>query len=89
MTAGERGDVQHKGHEIVEGDGNLRAGTKKKRSGLGDRYGQGIGYGGYDVELDQAKSQTGTADHMNEKKRGHDGEYGKRGSGVAGKDPGR
>ncbi len=56
-------DVQRKGHEIVEGDGK-HPGGKKKRSGLGENYGQGVGYGGYSVEQDQAKSRTGTADHV-------------------------
>ncbi len=55
---------QPKGHENVEGDDKHPSGTEKKRSGLGKQYGQSIGYGGYDVELDQAKSQTGTADRV-------------------------
>ena len=70
MSAGEREDVQPKGHEIVEADDKHPSGRKKKRSGLGEKYGQGVGYGGYSVELDQAKSQTGTADHMKEKDEG-------------------
>ncbi len=58
-------EVQRKGHEIVEGDEKHPAGGRKqKRSGLGENYGQGVGYGGYSVEQDQAKSQTGTADHV-------------------------
>ncbi len=58
------GEVQPKGHEIVEGDEKHPSGRKQKRTGLGKNYGQGVGYGGYSVEQDQAKSQTGTADHV-------------------------
>ena len=57
-------DVQKKGHEIVEGGEKHPGGAKKRHSGLGKNYGQGIGYGGYSAEQDQAKSQTGTADHV-------------------------
>ncbi|MGA7324172.1 MAG: hypothetical protein WBX25_06770 [Rhodomicrobium sp.] len=63
-------DVQPKGHENVEGDDKHPSGWKKKRSGLGKDYGQGVGYGGYSSELDQAKSQTGTADHVRNRDRG-------------------
>lgn len=64
MGAGDRDDVQKKGHEIVEGDHKHPTGRGKKRSGLGENYGQSVGYGGYSVEQEQAKSQTGTADHV-------------------------
>ena len=57
-------DGQPKGNENVEGDDKHPSGKKEKRSGLGENYGQGVGYGGYSVEQDQAKSQTGTADHV-------------------------
>jgi hypothetical protein len=60
----EKHDSQdHKGHEITEGDEKHPSGRKRKKDGLGHDYGQGIGYGGYEDELDQARSQTGTADH--------------------------
>ena len=68
MTQDKHEDVQRKGHEIVEGDEKHPGGKKKRHSGLGQDYGQGVGYGGYSVEQDQAKSQTGTADHVKEGK---------------------
>ncbi len=55
-------EVQHKGHEIVEGDEKHPGGARKRHSGFGKNYGQGAGYGGYSVEQNQAQSQTGTAD---------------------------
>jgi hypothetical protein len=57
------GGVDHKGHEITEGDKKHPSGRKRKSDGLGHDYGQGVGYGGYGAEQDQAQSQTGTADH--------------------------
>ncbi len=63
-------EVQPKGHEIVEGDDKHPSGKKQKRTGLGKNYGQGVGYGGYSVEQNQAKSQTGTADHVKERRGG-------------------
>jgi hypothetical protein len=59
-------EVQHKGHETVEGDEKHPAGKKQRRSGLGKNYGQGVGYCGYSVEQEQAKSLTGTGDHVKE-----------------------
>jgi hypothetical protein len=56
MNEDPRGDAQRKGHEIVEGDEKHPSGKKQKRSGLGRNYGQGVGYGGYSVEQDQAKA---------------------------------
>jgi len=66
MSTDKSAEVQHKGHETAEGDEKHPAGKRQKRSGLGENYGQGVGYGGYSVEKDQAKSQTGTADHVKE-----------------------
>ncbi len=57
-------EIDRKGHEIAPGDRKHPSGRDRRRSGLGRNYGQGVGYGGYDVELDQAESQTGTADHV-------------------------
>ena len=68
MSENDQEEVQRKGHEIVEGDEKLPGGAKKRHSGFGKNYGQGAGYGGYSVEQDQARSQTGTADLV--KKRG-------------------
>jgi hypothetical protein len=56
MSTDHSAEVQQKGHEIVEGDERHPADKKQKRSGLGKNYGQ--------VEQDQAKSQTGTGDHV-------------------------
>ncbi len=70
MSEDKGGDVQPKGHEIVEGDEKHPSGKKEKRSGLGKDYGQGVGYGGYSVEQDEAKSKTGTADHVKERRGG-------------------
>ncbi len=61
MSEKDEEEVQHKGHEIVEGDEKHPGGAKKRHSGFGKNYGQGAGYGGYSVEQDQARSQTGTA----------------------------
>jgi hypothetical protein len=60
-------EVQPKGHENVEGDDKHPAGKKERRSGLGKNYGQGVGYGGYSAELDQAQSQTGAAGRTRKK----------------------
>ncbi len=68
MGAGDRKDVEKKGHENVEADDKHPTGRGKDRSGLGKNYGQGIGYGGHGVEQDQAKSQTGTPDRIKEGK---------------------
>jgi len=62
-------DVQRKGHEIVEGDEKHPAGAKKRHSGLGENYGQGVGYGGSSVEQDQGRSQTATPDHRKDRRR--------------------
>ena len=53
-----------KGTRLSKATRSTPAGKKQKPSGLGEHYGQGVGYGGYSVEQDQAKSQTGTADHL-------------------------
>jgi hypothetical protein len=50
MSTEKSAEVQHKGHEIVDGDEKHPAGKKQRRSGLGKNYGQGVGYGGYSVE---------------------------------------
>ena len=55
-------EVDRKGHEIAEGDRKHPSGHARPRSGLGRSYGQGVGYGGYDFERNQAESQTGAAD---------------------------
>jgi len=62
MSKEDRADVQRKGHEIVEGDEKHPGGAKKRHSGLGKEYGQGVGYGGHSVEQDQGRSQTATPD---------------------------
>jgi hypothetical protein len=66
LNTEDRSDVRRKGREIVEGDEKHRTGRGKKRASLSENCGLGFGYGGYSVEQDQAKSQTGTADHVKE-----------------------
>lgn len=55
---------ERSGFGIVEADEKHLTGKTKKPEALGKNYGQGVGYGGYSVEQDQGKSQTGTPDHV-------------------------
>lgn len=52
-------EVQRRGFGTDEGDNKHPGSRPKKGGGLGQDYGQGIGYGGYSSETNQGRSQTG------------------------------
>ncbi len=62
MNSTAPGSTDRKGHEITQGD-DKHPGSRPKEE-TGKNYGQSVGYGGYDAELNQGESQTGTPDRV-------------------------